>query len=79
MESIQRNVLCMLTPLPFFIAHELMHCMNLHHSFDNDSKHIFKIGQTDNIMDYSHQTVYGNLDRNNLFYWQMKILNPKLK
>ncbi|VAW13463.1 hypothetical protein MNBD_BACTEROID03-1676, partial [hydrothermal vent metagenome] len=35
-------------PMPFFVAHELMHCMGLYHSFDNDGTHTFKIGQTEN-------------------------------
>ena len=46
---------------------------------DLAAKYTYKIGQTTNVMDYSHQTKYGNMDRNNLFHWQMKILNPKMK
>lgn len=41
-------------PDNFFVAHELMHCMGLYHSFDNNSKYTFLKGKTDNIMDYSH-------------------------
>ncbi|WP_010520661.1 type VI secretion system tube protein TssD [Aquimarina agarivorans] len=35
------------------LAHESFHAMGLHHSFDNNSKHVFEFQKTDNIMDYS--------------------------
>ncbi|SDJ93615.1 zinc metalloprotease [Chryseobacterium jejuense] len=37
-------------------AHEILHAMGLYHTFDNSSPYTFKIYQTDNIMDYTHQT-----------------------
>jgi hypothetical protein len=65
-------------PMPFFVAHELMHCMGLHHSFDNNSLHTFKIGQTENIMDYSHIPTYavpnGTLTQISTWKWQWDIL-----
>ncbi len=65
-------------PMPFFVAHELMHCMGLYHSFDNKGKHTFKIGQTENIMDYSHVTTYatpnGTLTQISTWQWQWDIL-----
>ena len=65
-------------PMPFFVAHELMHCMGLHHSFDNNSLHTFKIGQTENIMDYSHVPTYatpnGTLTQISTWKWQWDIL-----
>ncbi|MBO0592747.1 hypothetical protein I2486_15190, partial [Cellulophaga sp. E16_2] len=69
-------------PLPFFVAHELMHCMGLEHSFDNDSSHTFKIGQTENIMDYSHLREYatspkGALKQISTWEWQWEKLKKK--
>ena len=65
-------------PKPFYVAHELMHCMGLHHSFDNNSKHTFKIGQTENIMDYSHISSYatpnGTLTQISTWQWQWDTL-----
>ncbi len=65
-------------PMPFFVAHELMHCMGLHHSFDNNGTHTFKIGQTENIMDYSHIATYatpnGTLTQISTWKWQWDIL-----
>lgn len=49
------------------IAHELMHCLGLVHSFENNSKHTFKKEETNNIMDYS----YNNYS---LWRWQWKRL-----
>ena len=69
-------------PMPFFVAHELMHCMGLEHSFDNDSSHTFKIGQTENIMDYSHIQEYatspkGTLKQISTWEWQWDKLKKK--
>ncbi len=65
-------------PMPFFVAHELMHCMGLYHSFDNNGTHTFKIGQTENIMDYSHVRSYaqpnGTLTQISTWKWQWEIL-----
>ncbi|WP_299610128.1 type VI secretion system tube protein TssD [uncultured Aquimarina sp.] len=65
-------------PMPFFVAHELMHCMGLYHSFDNNGTHTFKIGQTENIMDYSHVARYatpnGTLTQISTWKWQWEIL-----
>ena len=65
-------------PMKFFVAHELMHCMGLYHSFDNDGTHTFKIGQTENIMDYSHVSTYakpnGTLTQISTWQWQWDIL-----
>ena len=65
-------------PMPFFVAHELMHCMGLHHSFDNNGTHTFKIGQTENIMDYSHIATYaapnGTLTQISTWKWQWEVL-----
>ena len=41
-------------PMAFFVTHELLHAIGLHHSFDNNSQYTFPIGYTENIMDYSH-------------------------
>ncbi len=65
-------------PMKFFVAHELMHCMGLYHSFDNKGTHTFKIGQTENIMDYSHISTYatpnGTLTQISTWKWQWGIL-----
>ncbi|KFF00460.1 hypothetical protein IX39_07380 [Chryseobacterium formosense] len=37
-------------------AHEILHAMGLYHTFDNNSPYTFKLYNTDNIMDYTHQT-----------------------
>ncbi|CAA0152545.1 hypothetical protein [Tenacibaculum maritimum] len=68
-------------PLKFFLAHELMHCMGLYHSFDNKSKHTFKLGQTENVMDYSHIQKYAKpnstLTQISTWAWQWSILKDK--
>jgi hypothetical protein len=48
-------------------THELLHAMGLYHTFDNSGSHVFKIGETENIMDYSHQ--YGKT-RISTWKWQ---------
>lgn len=45
------------------IAHEALHSIGLHHSFDNDGDYTFKYKDTDNIMDYSST-------QNLIWYWQ---------
>jgi len=47
------------------IAHELLHCLGLVHSFENNSKHTFKKYETPNIMDYSY-------NKYSLWHWQWK-------
>jgi len=64
-------------PQEFYVAHELMHCMGLYHSFDNSGLHTFKIGQTENIMDYSHLKQFAGpktLTQMSTWKWQWKIL-----
>ena len=72
---------------PFVITHEVYHSLGLPHSFENrnhipqtlqggnrqtqsNGKYSFKYRMTTNIMDYSDH-------RNNLFYWQIKIVRSK--
>ena len=72
---------------PFVIAHEVYHSLGLPHSFENrnhipqtlqggnreiqsNGKYSFEYRMTTNIMDYSDH-------RNNLFYWQIKIVRSK--
>ncbi len=51
-------------------THELLHAMGIYHTFDNDGLYVYKIGQTENIMDYSHQSAYGSKTRTTLWKWQ---------
>ena len=72
---------------PFVIAHEVYHSLGLPHSFENrnhipqtlqggnreiqsNGEYSFGYQMTTNIMDYSDH-------RNNLFYWQIKIVRSK--
>ena len=72
---------------PFVIAHEVYHSLGLPHSFENrnhipqtpqggnreiqsNGEYSFGYKRTTNIMDYSDH-------RNNLFYWQIKIVRSK--
>ena len=72
---------------PFVIAHEVYHSLGLPHSFENknhipqtlqggnreiqsNGEYSFEYRMTTNIMDYSDH-------RNNLFYWQIKIVRSK--
>ena len=72
---------------PFVIAHEVYHSLGLPHSFENrdhipqtlqggnreiqsNGEYSFGYKTTTNIMDYSDH-------RNNLFYWQIKIVRSK--
>jgi len=66
------------------IGHECMHGLGLHHSFFGE-RFVFKALKTENIMDYSGlpvDTVTGMantpMDRVSTYYWQWKIINPKL-
>lgn len=63
------------------LAHELMHAMQLPHTFDGLSaaaKFTYMAGQTDNVMDYSHQPQFGNVRRKIIYHWQWKLLNSKI-
>ena len=72
---------------PFLITHEVYHSLGLPHSFENrdhipqtlqggnreiqsNGEYSFGYKTTTNIMDYSDH-------RNNLFYWQIKIVRSK--
>ena len=72
---------------PFVITHEVYHSLGLPHSFENrnhipqtlqgenreiqsNGEYSFGYERTTNIMDYSDH-------RNNLFYWQIKIVRSK--
>ena len=72
---------------PFLITHEVYHSLGLPHSFENrdhipqtlqggnreiqsNGEYSFGYQMTTNIMDYSDH-------RNNLFYWQIKIVRSK--
>ena len=64
------------------ITHEVYHSLGLPHSFENknhipqgksreiqsNGEYSFEYGKTTNIMDYTTN------NRNNLFYWQIKIV-----
>lgn len=54
------------------ICHELFHCLGLYHSFDKDSRHIFKFKCTSNIMDYSKESV-------SLWKWQWDIVKENVQ
>lgn len=62
------------------VAHETFHALNLPHTFDGiNGKYTYQAGQTNNIMDYSHQSRFGSIDRKVVYLWQWNILNPKIK
>ena len=50
------------------VTHELLHCFGLWHSFSNKSKHTFEKKKTNNIMDYSKDTI-------SLWRWQWEKIN----
>ena len=59
-----------------------MHALELAHTFDGISptaKYTYQAGQTNNLMDYSHWSIFGSIVRKSLFLWQWKVLNPKIK
>lgn len=60
-------------------THELLHAMGLQHSFDNNGQYTYKIGETENIMDYSHQSTYGSKNRIATWKWQWDALRPNLQ
>lgn len=57
-------------------AHELLHAMGLHHTFDNSSQFTFKFKKTDNIMDYTHHDGKKRFSTNK-FQW--RIINPNIR
>lgn len=59
-------------------THEILHAMGLYHSFDNDGQYTYKIGETENIMDYSHQAAYGPKTRISTWKWQWDKLHSTL-
>lgn len=70
------------------VTHETLHALGLPHTFDGispEAKFTYKAQQTDNLMDYCHwhYDILGNprksVQGKTLFYWQMEVLNPKLK
>jgi hypothetical protein len=59
-------------------THELLHAMGLFHSFSNRGNFTYEKGETENIMDYSHQIVYGSKTRLSTWKWQWEELKNKL-
>lgn len=51
-------------------THESFHAMGLYHSFSDSGNFTFKKGKTDNIMDYSHQSRFGSINRISTWLWQ---------
>ncbi|MFC5045093.1 type VI secretion system tube protein TssD [Aquimarina hainanensis] len=49
------------------VTHELLHCMGLHHSFDNSATYEYEMKATQNIMDYA-------TTRKHIWLWQWKKL-----
>jgi len=64
------------------LSHETFHALNLPHTFSGltseNAKYTYQAGQTNNIMDYSHQSQFGSIDRKFLFLWQWKLLNTNI-
>ena len=66
------------------IAHEIMHAMNLPHTFASVdegtllAKFTYEAGQTNNIMDYSHWPFFGNKPRITTYHWQWRVINSKI-
>lgn len=56
------------------VAHEVLHSMGLHHSFDNNSEFTFEFEKTDNIMDYSDLIGTPVIST---YHWQWKILQKR--
>ena len=68
----------------FLLDHETFHALNLPHTFASINegtliaKYTYKAGQTNNIMDYSHQTQFGSIDRKMTYFWQWKKSNNSI-
>ncbi|MDI9311870.1 MAG: type VI secretion system tube protein TssD [Limnohabitans sp.] len=50
------------------IPHEIMHALDLEHTFNPNNKHIFEIGKTKNYMDYDNT-------KESLWVWQWQLLH----
>lgn len=50
------------------IPHEIMHALDLEHTFNPNNKHIFEIGKTKNYMDYDNT-------KESLWTWQWQLLH----
>ena len=55
-------------------AHEIMHAMDLYHTFERKSKFVFQKYQTDNLMDYSDVPGLGTKSVFTTYHWQWDIL-----
>lgn len=53
------------------VCHEILHCYGLYHSFSNSGKHTFEKYKTNNIMDYSTNTI-------SLWRWQWNVIRNAL-
>lgn len=58
-------------------GHELFHAIGLNHTFDNDSKYVYKKFETDNIMDYSSRT--SKIIPKQTYKWQWDLIKKQLK
>ena len=56
------------------IGHETLHTLNLDHTFEKGSKHVFNKSSTKNIMDYTKQNESGK-DKIETYKWQWDIIN----
>lgn len=59
-------------------THEILHAMGLHHTFSDNGQFTLKKGETENIMDYSHQSQYGSKNRISTWEWQWETIHPNL-
>lgn len=60
------------------IAHELLHCLGLDHTFENSSPYTFRKYHTDNVMDYVGEGEEKCFEKTNTSsFWQWKKINGK--
>ena len=74
-----KYTVCFNTANPETGIHELLHALELAHTFDGysrNTKFTYQYQTTANIMDYSHLI---NVTRRYLYHWQWQILNLKLR